>query len=72
MGKIVKITLHGKRRNGNKPLAFSKVVIIKRRRRRKKKLPVGANSFLLEKTPFQNGYDVQKSKQEVTKVVSLA
>ena len=28
-------------------------------------LPVGANSFLLEKTPFQKVLDMQESKQEV-------
>ena len=31
----------------------------------------GANSFFLEKTPFQKGLGVQDSKQEYTKVVSL-
>ena len=30
-----------------------------------------ANSFLIEQTSFQNGFGVQKSKQKVTKVVSL-
>ena len=35
-------------------------------------LPMGANSFLLEKTPFQKGSSVQESKQEVTEVISLA
>ena len=34
-------------------------------------LRMGANSFLLEKTPFQKRIGVQESKQEVTKVVSL-
>ena len=34
-------------------------------------LPVGANSYLLEKTPFQKGIGVQERKQQVTKVVSL-
>ena len=32
---------------------------------------LGANSFLLEQTPFQEGLGVQESDQEVTKVVSL-
>ena len=31
---------------------------------------LGANSFLLEQTLFQNGLGVQKSKQKATKVVS--
>ena len=35
-------------------------------------LLVGANSFLLECTPFSEGTGVQESKQEVAKVVSLA
>ena len=30
---------------------------------------MGANSFLLEWIPFQMGFCVQESKQEVTKVV---
>ena len=34
-------------------------------------LPMGANSFLLEWTPFQKGFGVQESKPKVTKVVSL-
>ena len=34
-------------------------------------LPLGANSFLLEQTPFQKGYGKQESKLEVIKVVSL-
>ena len=34
-------------------------------------LPVGANSFLLEKTPFQKGVGVQECKQKVTKVIPL-
>ena len=34
-------------------------------------LPIGANSFLLEKTTFQKEDCAQESKQEVTKVVSL-
>ena len=34
-------------------------------------LPVGANSFLLEQTPFQKETDVHESKQEVTDIVSL-
>ena len=34
-------------------------------------LPLGANSFLVEQTPFQKGLDVKKRKQEVTKVLSL-
>ena len=34
-------------------------------------LPLGANSFLLEQTPFQKELDVPELKQEVTKVVSL-
>ena len=34
-------------------------------------LPLGANSFLLEKIQFQKGLCVQESKQEITKVVSL-
>ena len=39
----------------------------------KNSLPVGANSFLLEQTPFfQKGLGAQEDKQEVTKVVSLA
>ena len=32
---------------------------------------MGANSFLLEYTPFQKGLRMQKRKLEVTKVVSL-
>ena len=35
-------------------------------------LPLGANSFLLEKTPFQKGIGVQEHKQEVTNIISLA
>ena len=35
-------------------------------------LPLGANIFLLEETPFQQGIGVQGSKQEVTKIVSIA
>ena len=31
----------------------------------------GANSFLKEQTPVWKGFDVQSSKQEVTKFVSL-
>ena len=34
-------------------------------------LPLGPDSFLLEQTPFWKGLRVQKSKQEVAKVVSL-
>ena len=34
-------------------------------------LPQGANSFLLELTPFQKGLGVQETKQELTKTVSL-
>ena len=34
-------------------------------------LPLGANSFLLEKTPFQKGPGLQESEQKVTKVGSL-
>ena len=34
-------------------------------------LPWGANSFLLEQTPFQKGLGVLGGKQEVTKVISL-
>ena len=34
-------------------------------------LPLGANSFLSEQINFQKGIHVEKSKQEVTKVVSL-
>ena len=32
--------------------------------KRKEFLPLGTNSFLLEKTPFQKGLGVQESKQE--------
>ena len=32
---------------------------------------LGANSFLLEQTPFQKETDVHESKQEVTDIVSL-
>ena len=35
-------------------------------------LPLGVISLLLEKTPFQKGLDVQESKHEVIKTVSLA
>ena len=31
----------------------------------------GTNSFLLEKSPFQKGHDMEESKQEVAKVVGL-
>ena len=31
-------------------------------------LPLGTNSFLLKRTPYQNRKGVQKSKQEVTNV----
>ena len=35
-------------------------------------LPLGGvNSYLLEKTPFQKGFRVLESKQEVTKVIYL-
>ena len=34
-------------------------------------LPLGANSFFLELTPFQKGLRVHGSNPEVTKVVSL-
>ena len=34
-------------------------------------LPRGANSFFLEKIPFQKWLGVQESKQEVSKIVSL-
>ena len=34
-------------------------------------LPMGANSFFLEQTPFQKWLGVQECKQEVTKVFSL-
>ena len=34
--------------------------------------PLGANSFLLEQTPFQKEFDVHESNQEVINVVSLA
>ena len=34
-------------------------------------LPLGANFFLLEKTPFQKGIGVLESKQEVMKVMAL-
>ena len=40
-------------------------------KKKKNLLPLGANSFLLEWTRFQKETDVQESKQEVTKVVSL-
>ena len=36
-----------------------------------KLLPVGANSFFLEKTRFQKGMGGQKSEQEVAEVVFL-
>ena len=32
---------------------------------------MGANSFLLEQTPFRRGLDVQESKHKITKIVSL-
>ena len=39
---------------------------------KRKNLPsFGANSFRSEEIPFQKGFRLQKSKQEVTKVVSL-
>ena len=34
-------------------------------------LPVGANSFLLESTPFQKGDSAEESKLEVIKVFPL-
>ena len=34
-------------------------------------LPMGANSFFLESTPFQKVYGMQESIQEVAEVVSL-
>ena len=34
-------------------------------------LPAGANSLLLELSPFQKGSALQESKQEVTKITSL-
>ena len=34
-------------------------------------LPVGANSFLLESTPFQKGNSAEESKLEVMKVFPL-
>ena len=34
-------------------------------------LPLGANSFLLEKTPFHKGLGVQESKKEITDNVTL-
>ena len=34
-------------------------------------LPLGANSFLVEESPFQKGFVVQTNKQEVSKIVSL-
>ena len=37
----------------------------------KKMLLLGANPFLLEQAPFHMGFDVQKGKQEDTRVVSL-
>ena len=33
--------------------------------------PLGANSFLLEQTPFPNGLGMQERKWQVTIVVSL-
>ena len=47
-------------------LPFEKVSTLKG----KNLLPTGANSFLLELTPFQKGFAVQESKQEATMVVS--
>ena len=32
---------------------------------------LGTNFFFLEKTPVHKGFDVQESKQEVTKVFTL-
>ena len=37
----------------------------------KESTPLGANSLLLEWTPFQNETGMQESNQEITKVVSL-
>ena len=38
---------------------------------RKEFAPIGANSFLTEQTPCWKSCVIQKSKQQVTKVVSL-
>ena len=34
-------------------------------------LPLGANYFLLEETPYQRGFGHRESKQDVTAVVSF-
>ena len=55
--------------HGSKNCSFS---LFKRGHLKEKNLlPRGANSFLLEKTPFQKGSGVREAKQEVTNVVSL-